>query len=245
MRFPFCGADWERKGTKKIGGILVLRNIKKNLWNTISACWALIIALFWFAMRVIWSGISKVISEMAGAKAPTDFMLDLPLYVSIFLWVVLAFAVVNLVWIRTKKLPNITLTVLLGVFTVVTAVVVIMGAVDYLYFILPKFVLSLLVSLCIVAFATLLFFPPVKNCKFCTALKCALIALIVLISVFECYGVTLGSRFTYEPVVYAVEDTYQIVFSTNHSAAAWVEIDGEKYFDLFAGSMKSEDTNIK
>ena len=227
---------------KKIGGILVLEKIKKNLWNIISAFWALIVALFWFAMRVIWSGISKVLSEAAGKKAPTAFMLDLPLYISIFLWVVLAFAVVNLVWIRYKKWPKITLTALLGVFTIASVVVVIMGAVDYLYFILPKFFLSLLVALCIAAFAALLFFPPVKNCKYCITLKCALVAVVILISVFGGYRVTLGSRFTYEPVVYAVEDTYQIVFSTNHSAAAWVEIDGEKYFDLFAGSMKSEDT---
>ena len=220
----------------------MLGNIKKHLWNLISAVWALIVALFWFAMRVIWSGISKVLSEVAGQKAPTALMLNLPLYISIFLWAVLAFAIINLVWIRYKKWPKIALTALLGVFTVVSAVVVIMGAVDYLYFILPKFFLSLLVGLCIAAFAALLFFPPVKNCKLCLALKCALIALIILFSVFDGYGVTLGSRFTYEPVVYAVEDTYQIVFSTNHSAAAWVEIDGEKYFDLFAGSMKSEDT---
>ena len=220
----------------------MLIKIKKNLWNMISAFWALIVALFWFAMRVIWSGISKVLSEAAGQKAPSALMLNLPLYISIFLWAVLAFAVVNLVWIRYKKWPKITLTALLGVFTIASAVVVIMGAVDYLYFILPKFFLSLLVSLCIAAFAALLFFPPVKNCKCCITLKCVLVALIVLISVFDGYGVTLGSRFTYEPVVYAVEDTYQIVFSTNHSAAAWVEIDGEKYFDLFAGSMKSEDT---
>ena len=220
----------------------MLEKIKKHLWNMISVFWALIVALFWFAMRVIWSGISKVLSEATGTKTPTAFMLDLPLYISIFLWVVLAFAVINLVWIRSKKWPKITLTVLLGVFTIASAAVVIMGAVDYLYFIFPKFLLSLLISLCIAAFAALLFFPPVKNCKCCVTLKCVLVALVILISVFEGYGVTLGSRFTYEPVVYAVEDTYQIVFSTNHPAAAWVEVDGEKYFDLFAGSMKSEDT---
>jgi hypothetical protein len=217
-------------------------SIRKNLWNGICVFWALTVALFWFAMRVIWSGISKVLVEATGGKEPTAFMLDLPLYISVFLWIVLALAVVNLVFGRGKKWPKITLTVLLGVFTVASAVVVVMGAVDYLYFILPKFFLSLLISLCIAAFALLLFFPPVKNCKCCRLLKCALVALVILISVFSGYGVTFGSRFTYEPVVYAVEDTYQIVFSTNHSATAWVEIGGEKYYDLFAGSMKSEDT---
>ena len=217
-------------------------SIRKNLWNGICVLWALIVALFWFAMRVIWSGISKVLVEATGGKEPTAFMLDLPLYISVFLWIVLALAVVNLVFGRGKKWPKITLTVLLGVFTVASAVVVVMGAVDYLYFILPKFFLSFGISLCIAAFALLLFFPPVKNCKCCRLLKCALVALVILISVFSGYGVTFGSYFTYEPVVYAVEDTYQIVFSTNHSATAWVEIGGEKYYDLFAGSMKSEDT---
>ena len=220
----------------------MLQTIKKNLWSGICVLGALMIALFWFAMRVIWSGISKVVSEMAGADEPDAFMLNLPLYISIFLWAVLAFAVANLVWLNQKKWPKITLTALLAVFTVVSAVVIYRGAIDYLYFILPKFFLSLLISLCIASFALLLFLPPVKNCKLCTALKCGLVALVVLVCVFYGYGVKLGSRFTYEPVVYAVEDTYQIVFSTNDSAIAWVEVGGEKYYDLFAGSMKSEDT---
>ena len=220
----------------------MLKMIKKNLWNVLCAFWAMIVALFWFSMRVIWSGISKVLYEAMGKKEPTAFLLNFPLYVSIFLWVLFAFSVVQLVRKGNKKRSNILLTVLLGVFTVASAVVVVMGAIDYLYFILPKFFTSLLISMCIAAFAALLFFPPVKNCKYCMALKSTLIALVILIAVFEGYGVTLGSRFTYEPVVYAVEDTYQIVFSTNHPATAWVEIDGEAYYDLFTGSMKSKDT---
>jgi hypothetical protein len=42
--------------------------MKKNLWSLICAFWALLISLFWFAMRVIWSGISKVVSEFTGAS---------------------------------------------------------------------------------------------------------------------------------------------------------------------------------
>ncbi|MBO7196567.1 MAG: metallophosphoesterase [Clostridia bacterium] len=220
----------------------MLETVKKNLWSIICAFWALVISLFWFAMRVIWSGISKVVSEAVGAKEPNAFMLSLPLYISIFLWVVLAFAVANLVFLRDKRWPRITLTAVLSVFTIASVVVVVMGAIDYLYFIWPKFFLSLFIAMCIVGFALLVFFPPVKSCKLCTALKCALVALAILVCVFYGYGVTIGSYFTYEPVVYAVEDDYQIVFSTNHSATAWVEVGGEKYYDLFAGSMKSEDT---
>ena len=215
---------------------------KKDLWNVISVFWAMAVALFWFSMRVIWSGISKVLYEAMGKKEPTAFLLNFPLYVSIFLWVLFAFSVVELVRRGNKKRTTMILSVLLSVFTIASAVVVVMGAIDYLYFILPKFFLSLLIGVCIAAFASLLFFPPVKNCKCCVALKCGLLALVIIVAVFEGYGVTLGSRFTYEPVVYAVEDTYQIVFSTNHPATAWVEIDGEAYYDLYAGSMKSQDT---
>mgnify|MGYP002511079049 CR=1 FL=1 len=220
----------------------MLKITKKDLWNILCVIWAMAVALFWFAMRVIWSGISKVLYEAMGKKEPTEFLLNLPLYISVFLWVLFAFTVLKLVRKGCKKWSNIVLTVLLSVFTVASVVVVVMGAVDYLYFILPKFFLSLLIGMCIAGFAALLFIPPVKNSKFCTALKCVLIVVVILIAVFEGYSVTLGSRFTYEPVVYAVEDTYQIVFSTNHPATAWVEIDGEAYYDLFAGSMKSIDT---
>jgi hypothetical protein len=193
-------------------------------------------------MRVIWSGISKVVSDAVGESSPSAFMLNLPLYISIFLWIVLVASIINLVWQTNKKWPKITLTSILGVFTVASIVVVVMGAIDYLYFILPKFFISLLISACIVAFALLIFFPPFKNDKYSIAIKCILVCAVIFVSVFLGYGVTFGSRFTYKPVVYAVEDTYQIVFSTNHSATAWVEIDGEKYYDLFAGSMKSKDT---
>lgn len=219
----------------------MLKNIKKDLWNILCVLWAMAVALFWFSMRVIWSGISKVLYEAMGKKEPTELLLNVPLYISILLWVLLVFAIVTLVRKGSKKGSTILLTVLLGVFTVASVVVVIMGAIDYLYFILPKFFLSFSIGLCIAAFAVLLFYPPIKNCKACVALKWALVALVILITVFEGYGVTVGSRFTYAPVVYAVEDTYQIVFSTNHPAIAWVEIDGEAYYDLFAGSMKSKD----
>ena len=220
----------------------MLKDIKKNLWSVICSLWALVIALFWLAMRVIWSGISKVIADVFKVGDPTTFLLNLPLYICVLLWCIFAFSVASLLFLKNKKWPKITLTALLGVFTVASIVVVVMGAIDYLYFIVPKFFDSLIISLCIIVFALLLFYPPVKNSKLGIALKCVCIALAILIGVFGGFGVTIGSYFTHEAVVYAVEDTYQIVFSTNHSATAWVEVGGEKYYDLFAGSMKSNDT---
>ena len=159
----------------------MLEAAKKRLWSGLCSVWALIVALFWFAMRVIWSGISKV---LAGGNEPSSFILNLPLYVSILLWIVLALAIANLVFLNHKRWPKITLTALLGVFTIASAVVVIEGAVDYLYFIIPKFLLSLLVSVCIVAFAVLVLFNPIRNCKVGIGIKCGLIALCIVVCIF-------------------------------------------------------------
>ncbi len=218
---------------------MLLKHLKKNLVGVIATFWSLLVALFWLALRVNWSGISKA---LGADKNQSFFVMQLPLLVCILLWVLFALNVAMMIWLRNKKWAKITSLALSTAFSGVIIAVIALGAIDYMCFILPKFLTSLLVSVGIVLFALLLFYPPVKNCKLCVGLKCTCIALCILLGVFGGFGVSLGSYFTYDAVVYAVEDDYQIVFSTNHSAIAWVEIDGEKYFDLYAGSMKSNDT---
>ena len=48
---------------------------------------------------------------------------------------------------------------------------------------------------------------------------------------------TLNATFTKHPTVFAVEDNYEIVFPTNQTGMAWVEIGGVKYCDSTAGIM--------
>ena len=43
------------------------------------------------------------------------------------------------------------------------------------------------------------------------------------------------------PAVFAVEDTYQIVFTTSGKGTAWVEINGVEYNDTYAGYRTTED----
>jgi hypothetical protein len=96
-----------------IGDDGMLAMIKKNFWSAVCVLWAMALALFWFAMRVIWSGISKVVSEAVGENVPSTAMLNLPLYISILLWAIFVFAVVALIWLGHKKWSKIMLTVLL------------------------------------------------------------------------------------------------------------------------------------
>ncbi len=214
----------------------MLKFFKKNLLAVIACAYSLVVALFWLALRVNWSGISKA---LGADKNPTFFVMETPLLVCIFLWLAFVFSAVSLfVWKR--KLPSIISLCISGVFTVLIVVVIALGAADYLQFILPKFFTSLLVAVALIVFALLLFFPPVSNCKKCVALKCVCLACLLLCCVLVGFNVQVN-RFTYGAVVYAVEDDYQIVFSTSANSVAWVEIEGENYYDLYAGSMKSND----
>lgn len=47
------------------------------------------------------------------------------------------------------------------------------------------------------------------------------------------------NRMPYAPAVYAVEDTYQIVWYTTARSIAWAEIDGRRYYDAAAGNIRS------
>ncbi len=194
---------------------------------------SLLAALFWVALRVNHSGISKFLGADTN---PSFLIMNLPVMVTAVAWVGAVLALAGLkVW-RQKKWPAITGFVIGAIMTAAAVAVVIFGAKDYIRFILPHFWESLAVTGGILAFSAILLFPP----KWKNWLKYSLIGLIVAAAVVMGYQLRPCS-FTYGAVVYAVEDDYQIVFSTSDSAICWVEIGGGKYYDLYAGSMRSAD----
>ncbi len=216
----------------------MLRLLKKNFVSVILSLWSLVLALFWLALRVNWSGISKFL----GADTNQSFIImQSPLMVCILLWVLFILNILAMFFLRDRISPKVASLIVSSVFTALIYVVVVMGAVDYLYFILPKFFRSFAVSLAIIILACLLFIPSEESGRAATAVKAMCFTLVLFFTVVIGYGITFRSCFTYGAVVYAVEDDYQIVFSTNDKAIAWVEIGEEKYYDLYAGSMKSED----
>ncbi len=217
---------------------MLIQKIKKNWLAILSVTLSLLVALFWLALRVNWAGISKV---LGGDKSDAFFVMHTPLLICVFLWLAFIYSVVAaFIWGGRKKAPFIVSLTISGVFAIICIVVVIMGSIDYMQFILPLFGESLLICLCLAAFALLLFFPATDKGKLCTTLKCVTLSVAILGTVLIAFDVK-ANYFTYDPVVYAVEDDYQIVFSTNDESIAWVEIDGNKYYDLYAGSMKSKD----
>ncbi len=204
---------------------------KKYLFPAISFGLSLISALFWVALRINHSGISKFLGADTN---PSFLVMNLPLLVCILAWVGVAFAFLGLA--GRKRWACVTGLVVGAIMTLGAVVVIYFGAWDYLDFILVHFWKSLAVSAAIGAFALILFFP-IRGRR---ALKWSLLGLVVLVAVVVGYELR-PCDFTYGAVVYAVEDEYQIVFSTSDSAMAWVTVGDENYYDLYAGSSRSVD----
>ena len=207
--------------------------IKKYWFPVLSFTITLLAALFWVALRINHSGISKFLGADTN---PSFLVMNLPVMVTAAAWIGFGFALAGLkVWSR-KKWPAVTAFVIGIVMTVAAVAVIIFGAKDYIRFILPHFWESVAVSGGIIAFGLILLFPP----KWKNGLKYALIAAVAAAAVVIGYELR-PCTLSYEPVVYAVEDEYQIVFSTSDNAVGWVNIGGKEYYDLYAGSMKSAD----
>jgi len=211
--------------------------IKKHWISIIAMLFSLVVALFWTALRINYAGISKV---LGADKNDSFFVMWTPVLILVFLWLAFVYSVFNLVYFKdTKKVYTIVSYSISGLFLIGIVIVVIFGSFDYLSFILPHFYKSLIISFMLLVIVVILFFP-IENNKKSLIVKGFLVVVITLGSVLVGYNVKSNS-INYKPVVYAVEDEYQIIYSTSDNSIAWVEVNGEKYYDLYAGSMKSKD----
>ncbi len=215
----------------------MFKRLKPYIFPVVSYVLTLLSALFWVALRVNYSGISKFL----GADTNRTFLImNLPLMVCIFSWMGFALAAVGLVFWKKRRWISI-IGFVIGIITTVGGLVIVQfGSWDYITFIMHHYLRSLGVAALLNAFALLVFFPVENKKKWIIGAKCAVVALVILAAVVIGYELRPCS-FTYGAVVYAVEDDYQIVFSTSDSAMAWVEIDGTEYYDLYAGSARSKD----
>ena len=209
------------------------QNIRKYAFPVSGFAVSLPAALFWVALRINHSGISKFLGADTN---PSFLIMNLPVMVCVLAWIGFGFSAVGLTCWQKRKWPAVTGFVIGAVMTVAAVVVILFGAKDYLRFILPHFWESVLVSACIVAFALVLYFP-IQGKKW---MKAGIVAAAALVAVIIGYQLR-PCNLTSGAVVYAVEDDYQIVFATSDNAITWVEIDGTEYYDLYAGSMQSAD----
>ena len=68
-----------------------------------------------------------------------------------------------------------------------------------------------------------------------------LLLTLLLCGVFLQFDFNFRSGIVGTPVVYAVENNYQIVFQTHSKGSAWITIDGIEYNETYAGYRKTEE----
>lgn len=204
------------------------------LFPGLTLVFSVAVSLFWVALRVNYSGISKFL----GADTNQSFLImNLPLMVCAAAWVGVGLALLGMLRWPRMRWHAVTALVMEIILALGALVVIHFGAKDYLRFILVHYYKSLAVAGGIGLFALALYFPVRGRARL---LKGLLMAAVIFGAVVLGYGLR-RCDFSCGPVVYAVEDQYQIVFSTSDNAVSWVEIGGERYYDLYAGSMRSAD----
>lgn len=193
--------------------------------------------LMFFSMRTCWSGISKTLGYEKGYSA---FILYLPLIVFILFFVVMVVNVVLFLTLKKKNLWNYILLPINVIFFAAIMVVFALGGKDYARFIFVNLFHTVLVLIPVALLIFFIFFYPKTKLANSKVFKFTLLGVILLSCSVYVFNFRINA-ISYEPVVYIVEDTYQIVFSTTSKSSGYVKIGDKSYYDTYAGSQKSEE----
>ena len=210
-----------------------MKNLVFKIIKIVGTIFAFFNALMFYAMRPCWSGISSVIGYKGGDNV---ILYYLPLIICVLLFVILLSDLILKKLFDKNWLYIVFLTISIAFFVVVL-VIIKMGAIDYMRFVWPKFFVSLVYLAVLLFLYYLLFIYPKTPLNENKIFKYGILGLGTLLVVLVLLNFSVN-RITYQPVVYAVEDNYQIVYATNSEATAWVEIGGENYYDTYNGSSK-------
>lgn len=193
----------------------------------IIAVLALFNLLFFYSLHSMWSGIVAVLGTLS------------PYFVISIMFIMVVIAVILFFKKERPLILNIILAVLDLFFFGVEMYMLYVCKSDVLYFI-REFYLAV-ISVIIIAFIVFMVFfyykTPLKDNK---VFKYAIVFVLIFAMAITYFDFAFN-YFTSTPVVYAVEDEYQIVYTTNAKGTAWVEIDGVTYNDTYAGYRTSED----
>lgn len=196
--------------------------MKKNIFTGI----AVFNFTLFLSMKSIWSGIEGMLKIHVLQYILLGILLGLMIFS-----VVARFIKIHKAWI----IGGISLS---GVLTGVLFYMLYLGIDSYRYFI-RSFVEILLVLFLIYAVYFFIFKYPKcrlsQNRPYKQILLTTVIALILVVFFELEFHYT-----TNKPVVYAVEDTYQIVWTTSTPAMVSVTIGEDTYYDLYAGTSRSE-----
>ena len=196
-----------------------------------------------FAMRCCWSGISKTLQyEEVESIVGKWFILNLP---PILWFIFIGLFIANIVLFILKDKKDYKWSYIFngvnGLFFIVILVVIMLGAIDYMDYIWPPFFGYLGISLLVLLGVFFIFFypkTPLHNKKY---FKFSALGIILLVLIIHLFNISFN-KITCGATVYAVENEYQIVFSSSTEARAWVTLDGNedyRYFDDYNGANRT------
>ena len=188
--------------------------------------------IMFFSMRPCWSGISKTLGYSNGGS---DFILNLPVYLCILFFIIALSNIGFMIFSKERKVWPIIYLVLGILFFAAVIVIIVMGAKDYMRFIWVYFFEALAMTFALCLLAWLLFAYPKRKAAYSNVFKAAVLFIAIILSCMYMTGFSVNG-IDVEPVVYAVEDEYQIVFSSKADSLGWVSLGGKDYYDLYAGS---------
>ncbi|MDD4388895.1 MAG: hypothetical protein PHV87_06800 [Bacilli bacterium] len=198
--------------------------MKKRFFLVVLAIFNL---LFYFAMRSFWSGIEDMFGIWWLA------------YLIFLVIVAIAVTAVILQSIRCRN--SVLIWILLGLSIALT------GGLGYmlymgrgsLQYVIKTFCDALLLTAIIYFIGFMIFvYPKTKLVKY-KVIKVPLFLLVFIFILIQVFDLRIN-YITYCPVVYAVEDEYQIVWSTNARSTGVVTVGNISYYDLYAGSERSQ-----
>lgn len=191
--------------------------------------------LVFYSMRPCWSGISKTLGY---EKSQSALILNFPPLLFGLLCLLLVVNIVLFLTLKKKKVWNYILLALHVIFFAAIIVVYVMGAKDYARFIFALMAKTMGVIAIVAALIYLIFVYPKSKLKDSKVFRGVMLGAILALFLVYFFNIRINA-ITYEPVVYAVEDEYQIVFSSRVESQGFVEIGGVKYYDTYAGSQRS------
>lgn len=203
--------------------------IKSKHWLSIAAA---ILSLFnllcFYSIRSMWSGIIAVL----GQSSPY-FLLGIIFVLSIVATVRVLYRK-NTLWVTSVIL------VMSSFFFAAECYIMSVTWNNYRYFI-REFMLAFTALLGAGLLVWLIFYYPKSRLANSTAFRWALVVAPLSIGIISVFHL-VPNAITTIPVVYAVGEEYQIVFTTRNQGTAWVTIGDKEYNDTYAGSRMSETT---
>lgn len=193
--------------------------------------------LMFFSRRTCWSGISKTLGY---EKNYNPFILYLPVILFVLLFVLRVLTIVFFFVLKKKCLWNDILLPVHILFSVTIRMVFAFGGMEYARFIFVSFLNAFLLCIPIGLLVFFLFYYPLTKLSKNRIFQFSVLSLVLFSFCIYIFNFRINT-ISYEPVVYRVEDTYQIIFSSSTKSSGYVEVGEKRYYDTYAGSQKSEE----